>query len=199
MTVTQIPARGGWSQRLQAGERFRLIDVEGGQAGDLWAFNVEDTDEYLSAGHSRVAAGEVYPRAGWTFLTNERRPIVDFVADTSPGKHDCLAAACDRWRYELLGAEPGHASCEGTLQIEARKHGFEVAHAPQPINVFHNLRVLEDGTFRVGDCLSKPGDAATFEVLMDCVVVVSACPQDILTFQPNGPTDLAVELLPPGA
>ena len=61
--------------------------------------------------------------------------------------------------------------------------------------MFANFRVLEDGTFSVEDCLSKPGDAATFEVLMPCVVVMSACPQDIVEFQPGGPTDMAVELL----
>jgi hypothetical protein len=30
---------------------------------------------------------------------------------------------------------------------------------------------------------------------MDGVVIVSACPQDIVGFQPGGPTDMAVELL----
>ena len=54
---TPIPARTGWSARLPAGQAFRVIDVEGGQAADLFAFNAEDTDEYLSAQHSRVADG----------------------------------------------------------------------------------------------------------------------------------------------
>ena len=43
--------------------------------------------------------------------------------------------------------------------------------------------------------MSRPGDAATFELLMDAVVVLSACPQDIVGFQPGGPTDMAVEVL----
>jgi uncharacterized protein YcgI (DUF1989 family) len=192
---TKVPARGGWSRRFEAGERFRLIDVEGGQAADLWAFNVDDTEEFLSAAHSRVAEGEVYPRAGWTFVTNERRPILEFAEDTSPGRHDCLAAACDRFRYEQLGAAEDHPSCEGNLQAEAVKHGFAVRHAPQPINVFANFPALADGTFAVEDCLTSAGDTATFRVLMDCFVVISACPQDIVEFQPGGPTDLAVEVL----
>ncbi len=194
---TPIPARTGWSARLPAGQAFRVIDVEGGQAADLFAFNAEDTDEYLSAQHSRVAMGRTQPEVGWTLVTNERRPILEFVEDTSPGRHDLLAAACDRWRYEQLGGGSDHGSCEENLQAEARKHGFEVAHAPQPFNVFANFRVYPDNRFELEECVTAPGDAATFRLLMDAIVVLSACPQDIVGFQPGGPTDMAVELLEP--
>lgn len=196
-TKTQIPARTGWSAKLKEGQSFRVIDVEGGQAADLFAFNADNTDEFLSAQHSRVAMGKVYPEVGWTFVTNERRPILEFTDDTSPGRHDCLAAACDKFRYIQLGGGEDHGSCEENLQAEAEKHGFKVAHAQQPINVFANFRVYseDDGRFDLEECVTKPGDAATFKVLMDSVVVLSACPQDIVGFQPGGPTDMAVEVL----
>ena len=138
--------------------------------------------------------GELYPRAGWTFYSNERRPMLEFTEDTSPGRHDCIAAACDRYRYELLGA-PDHGSCEENLQAEARKHGIEVHHAQQPINVFANFRAYPDGRFELEECVSKAGDAATFKLLVDGIVVVSACPQDIVGFQPGGPSDMAIEIL----
>jgi uncharacterized protein YcgI (DUF1989 family) len=172
-----------------------VVDVEGGQAADLWVFNAEGTDEFLSAQHSRVHMGRIYPEKGWTFVTNERRPILEFEDDTSPGRHDCLVAACDAPRYRLLGAPPGHASCEDNLRAEAVKHGFEMAHAPQPINVFANFRVTPDAGLVLDECVSGAGDAATFRMLMDGIVVLSACPQDIVGFQPGGPTDMAVELL----
>ena len=194
-TRTPIPARTGWSGRLSAGQSFSVIDVDGGQAADLWVFNADDPDEFLSAHHSRVAMGRTYPEKGWTFVTNERRPILEFVDDTSPGRHDCLAAACDKVRYEQLGGGSDHGSCEENLQAEARKHGFEVAHAPQPINVFANFRVEPDGSFVLHECVTEPGDAATFRLLMDGLVVLSACPQDIVGFQPGGPTDMAVEVM----
>ena len=198
-TTIPLPARTGWSARLDAGQSFRLIDVEGGQAADLWAFNVDNTDEFMSAHHSRVSMGQVYPQVGWTFVTNERRPILEFVEDTSPGRHDCLAAACDRYRYEQLGAGPEHGSCEQNLQAEVVKHGFEVAHAPQPFNVFANFRAYPDGRFDLEECVTQPGDAATFRLLMDSIVVLSACPQDIVGFQPGGPTDMAIELFGDGS
>lgn len=193
---TEIPARTGWSGKLKAGQSFSVIDVEGGQAADLFAFNAENPEEFLSAQHSRVAEGKVYPEVGWTFMTNERNPILEFTDDTSPGRHDCLAAACDRWRYIQLGGGEDHGSCEENLQAEAAKHGIKVAHAQQPINVFANFRVYseEGGRFDLEECVTKPGDAATFKVLMDSVIVLSACPQDIVGFQPGGPTDMAVEV-----
>jgi uncharacterized protein len=192
-----IPARTGWSGRLAAGDRFAVVDVEGGQAADLWVFNAADPAELLSAQHSRVHMGRIYPEAGWTFVTNERRPILEFCADTSPGRHDCLVAACDPARYELLGAGPGHGSCEENLRAEARRHGIEIIHAPQPINVFANFRVTDDGRLLLLECVSGRGESATFRMLMDGVVVLSACPQDIVGFQPGGPTDMAVDLLGP--
>jgi uncharacterized protein YcgI (DUF1989 family) len=192
--VTTIAARSGWSARLPAGQQFRVIDVEGGQCADLWVFCAEDPREHLSAQHTRVHMAEMYPKVGWTFYTNRRRPILTFVDDTSPGRHDCVVAACDPARYELLGAAPGHASCEGNLLIQAGFQGLPVAFAPQPINVFANF-VHDGDRVELRDCLSAPGDAATFELLMEGIVVLSACPQDIVAFQPGGPTDMAVEVL----
>ena len=194
-TLIPIPARTGWSGRLSAGQSFRVIDVQGGQCADLWVFCAEDPTEPLSAQHTRVHMGAIYPAVGWTFVTARRRPILRFVQDTSPGRHDCLVAACDSARYDLLGAPPGHASCEGNLLIEARKQGLPVTFAPQPINVFAGFCVHDNERLVLDECTSQPGDAATFEMLMDGIVVLSACPQDIVAFQPGGPTDMAVEVL----
>jgi uncharacterized protein YcgI (DUF1989 family) len=190
-----IPARTGWSARLTAGQSFRVIDVEGGQCADLWVFCADNPTEPLSAQHTRVHMAEIYPTVGWTFVTARRRPILRFVDDTSPGMHDCLVAACDSARYELLGAAPGHASCEENLRTEARKQQIPITFAPQPINVFAKFRVHEGGRLELEETVSQAGDAATFELLMDGIVVLSACPQDIIAFQPGGPTDMAVEVL----
>ena len=190
-----IPARTSWSAKLKVGTSFRIIDVDGGQAADLFIFNPTNPAEYVSGRHTRVHMAELYPRVGWTFYSNERRPMLEFTEDTSPGRHDCIVAACDRYRYELLGAGSDHGSCEQNLQAEAQKYGIEVHHAQQPINVFANFRVYPDGRLELEECVSKAGDAATFKLLVDGIVVVSACPQDIVGFQPGGPSDMAIEIL----
>ena len=60
--------------------------------------------------HSRVAIGGIFPKPGDTMVTGKRRPILTLVEDSSPGIHDTLIAACDRYRYELLGV-PDHDNC----------------------------------------------------------------------------------------
>ncbi|MFD0536975.1 DUF1989 domain-containing protein [Actinomadura luteofluorescens] len=51
---TDVGARGeGRAVRVAAGRRVRVVDVEGGQVGDLFAFAADDPREHLSAAHTR--------------------------------------------------------------------------------------------------------------------------------------------------
>src|ERR1700682_4266934 len=101
-----VPAGAGRAVWVRHGEHLRIVDVEGGQVGDLFAFAAADPGEYLSASHTRTSTSRLFPRIGEQFMTNRRRPILTLVADTSPGVHDMLIAACDPERYRMLGA-PG--------------------------------------------------------------------------------------------
>ena len=65
--------------------------------------------------HSRVALGRIIPEVGDGLVTNRRRPILTLVEDTSGGIHDTLFAACDRWRYEMLGCTEYHENCTDNL------------------------------------------------------------------------------------
>jgi len=90
-----VPAGEGRGLRVAAGTTFSVVDVEGGQVGDLFAFCADDVGEYASAEHTRPAIGRLFPRPGQTVLTNRRRPILELLEDTSPGHHDTLYAACE--------------------------------------------------------------------------------------------------------
>ncbi len=98
-----VPPREGRAVRLPRGRRFRVVDLEGHQCGDLFAYVASDVGEYASAEHTRVHVDRLFPRPGEHFVTNRRRPILAFEADDSPGVHDMLIAACDPARYEGLG------------------------------------------------------------------------------------------------
>ena len=90
-----VPAGEGRAVLLGEGQCFRVVDVAGGQVGDLFAFTAADPGEFASASHTRVAIGKLFPRQGDPVLTNRRRPILSVLEDTSPGWHDMLYAACD--------------------------------------------------------------------------------------------------------
>ena len=51
-----VPAREGKAFRVSKGERVKVIDLRGGQAANLFAYNVDNGKEYLSAEHTRPSA-----------------------------------------------------------------------------------------------------------------------------------------------
>lgn len=196
-----IPAREGRGVRVPAGGRFRVIDPEGGQVGDLFAFCADDIGEFASAEHTRPYVNRLFPRVGEHFVTNHRRPILYFEADTSPGRHDMLCAACDPSRYEGLGVRGWHASCEENLRTAMAALGHDRIEVPQPINLFMNIPVLaqagrqSDASIAWEPALSRPGDHVVMRAERDCYIVVSACPQDILVINSKQPGPLAIEVL----
>jgi uncharacterized protein YcgI (DUF1989 family) len=194
-TSIHIPAREGRGFRVRAGQEFRVIDPEGQQVADLFCFVADDPSEYLSAEHTRVALGRLWPHIGEAFVTNLRRPILTWVADDSPGVHDMLCAACSPSRYELLGVEGHHASCEENLQLAMSELGHEDIEIPQPVNIFENNPILSDGTLGIEPAPYAAGDAVTFRAELDAIVVVSACPQDITTLNGGTPSRIGLELL----
>jgi uncharacterized protein len=191
----RVPAREGRGARVAAGGRFRVVDPEGGQVGDLFAFCADDVSEHHSAEHTRVFVNRLFPLVGEQFVTNRRRPILTFEADDSPGVHDLLCAACDPARYQGLGVEGHHASCQDNLRTAMAALGHPDVEVPQPINLFMNIPVRADGTIGWEPALTRPGASVTFRAERDCLVVLSACPQDIVVINNRAPGPLQLELL----
>jgi uncharacterized protein len=190
-----VPAREGRAVTMAAGRRFRVVDVEGHQCGDLFAYMAGDVREYASAEHTRVHVDRLFPQPGEDFVTNRRRPILRFEADDSPGVHDMLIAACDPARYAGLGVDGPHASCQDNLQRAMAALGHERVEVPQPVNLFTNIALGPDRELLWRPALTRAGDSVTFRALADVVVVVSACPQDVVAINECRPGPLALELL----
>ena len=190
-----VPAREGRAVRLGAGGRVRVVDLEGAQVADVFAFSAADVGEHASASHTRAYVSRLFPRVGEPFVTNRRRPILWLEADDSPGVHDMLCAACDPERFQGLGVAGWHASCAENLLRALAAEGLPEVVVPQPINLFMNIPVSAEGELGWEPAPTKAGESATLRAEMDCVVVVSACPQDIVPINGGNPTSLALELL----
>jgi uncharacterized protein YcgI (DUF1989 family) len=195
VTLIDVPAREGRGVRVAAGQRLRVIDVEGGQVADTFAFVADDISEYHSAEHTRVHVNRLFPRPGEHFVTNHRRPILLLESDDTPGIHDMLCAACDPERYTGLGVTEWHASCQENLQRAMADLGFDRVEVPQPINLFMNIPVLEGSAIGWEPAPTRAGDSVTMRAEMDCFVVVSACPQDIVVINNKAPGPVAIEVL----
>ncbi|MFI6743547.1 DUF1989 domain-containing protein [Nonomuraea sp. NPDC050451] len=189
-----VPATEGRAVKVRSGQRVRVTDLEGGQVGDVFAFAADDVNEHLSASHTRAATSRLFPAVGEQFVTDRRRPILTLVEDTSPGRHDLLIAACDPARYRALGVPGFHASCADNLARNMAGLGLAIP-TPQPVNVFMRIPVADDGRLSWLNSISRPNDSITFEAAMDCVFVVSACPQDLVGINGHEPTPLAIDLL----
>jgi uncharacterized protein YcgI (DUF1989 family) len=186
-----VLARTGCAVRLDAGQYLRIVDPFGKQAGDFWAFNAVDPQEHLSAMHTRVWVNRLCPRPGESFHTNHRRPILQLVQDTC-GVHDLLTAPCDEHRYRLYGVQGDHASCAGNFRQVMTPFLGAVPFIPQPVNLFMQVGVFPDGRVETGDNPSKPGDCVVFKAWIDCIVALSACPQEFNPVAGWYPTDLHV-------
>ena len=183
MTVNRpvtIPARGGRAAALRSGEYIKVINTHGQQVVDTWAFNQADMEEFMSMEHSRTSLGRIMAEVGDSMVTNHRRRILTVVEDTSGGIHDTLLAACDRYRYELLGCEEYHDNCTDNLAAALAELALESPETPSPWNLFMNIPVKPDGSLTFEPPVCKAGDYILLRADMDCIIAFSACPQDIV-------------------
>jgi uncharacterized protein YcgI (DUF1989 family) len=152
--------------------------------------------------HARHAGGRllgslerVCPRKGDVMVTNRRRPILKIMEDTAPGTHDTLLAACDRYRYELLGCKEYHRNCTDNFWEAMVELGLKPTELPSPFNLWQNTPVEADGTIRPNPPVSKKGDYIVMRAEMDLVICLSACPQDITSICGNKPRNAHFEVL----
>lgn len=109
-----------------------MINTYGQQVIDTWAFNRDDLAECMSMEHSRTTLGRIVFQVGDTLVTTRRRSILRVGEDTSPGVHDTLLAACDRYRYELLGCTDYHDNCTDNLAAALGELGLATPKTPSP-------------------------------------------------------------------
>ena len=135
--------------------------------------------------------------------------MLTMTEDTTPGIHDTLFAACDPRRYELLGVQGYHASCAENLVKGLSRHGdvvdlgtlggkeFNGTH-PGPLNLFMNIeveKVSEGGGMKAAPPTAEPGSYVVLRAEMDVVVVMSACPMDIVPVNGEGEKGVEWEVL----
>lgn len=180
--MIRIPAQHGAATRLRRSQTIQLVNTHGTQVVDLWAFNAEDLTEHMSMPHTRASINKIIPSVGDTFMTNRCERILTITADSSPGHHDTLIPACDAHRYKKqYGILEYHRNCNDNLKEALEsigEKGFEFA--PGPFNVWMNIPVIGGVKLLWKSATSQRGDYIDFRAEMDCIVVMSACPNDVM-------------------
>lgn len=197
MPSITVPGSHARAVRIAAGDTVQVINTHGTQVVDFWALRADRPEIALSMQHSRIRWRNLRPRPGDAMLDEEREPLLTLLADTSPGVHDTVIAACDPFRYAQLGAPPDHRSCcvnfaEALGEIGVTRTGP----VPAPLNLFMNIPWDMDGNITFEPTVSGPGDSVTFRAEADAIVIASACPMDIVPINgPGGGTPVDVELV----
>ena len=187
----EIPARQGKAARVAEGQSVTVVNTHGQQVVDTWAFAADDTSEHLSMEATRATILKLCPGVGDILYSNNRRAMLTLVEDTSPGIHDTLLAACDNYRYGLLGCTDYHDNCTDNLHAALAELDVAAPRTPAPLNLFMNIPWTDAGALSFEAPTSRPGDYVTLRAEMDLVVAFSACPQNILPI--NGELKAPVE------
>jgi len=173
--------------------------------------------QYMSASRTRSVLSKLIPSAQThdILYTNKSLPLFTLVEDTTSGIHDTLFGCCDRFRYHQLGIpDYEHPSCAENMHLALRDAAAAGAFrpgsvssewTPDPLNVFMNVPITtaldrESGGGQI-QCInpeSKPGEYLVLRAEMDCVAVMSACPNDKIPGVNAGKcTEVEYEVLPP--
>ena len=191
----KIPARRGAATHLRKGQKVKIINTHGSQVVDFWAFNADHPGEFMSMEHCRVRLGHYRPKPGDVLITNQRRNVLRFLEDSSPGVHDTMMAACDRFRYEQLGCTDYHDNCTDNLWEALAAVRFKPTETPCPFNLWQNTPVDSNGSIEQLRTVSKRGDFVLFKALMDVVLCFSACPQDIVQINSGRPKNAHYQII----
>ena len=186
-SINEVPARTGRAVRVARGHALQIINTFGHQVVDFWAFDARDLGTYLSMEHTRSTLSRLTPRGGDILVDNWREPMLAFESDSSPGVHDTVIAPCDRARYVKLGCTDDHASCAANLHAALGMLELSVPRCPASFNLWMNIPVSPKGDLQWLEPVSKPGDSVVFRALIDCIMVMSACPQDIIRINAGRP------------
>jgi uncharacterized protein len=200
METIVIPPCQGRAFRVKEGQVFRIVNSQGEQTCDFFAFRADYLAEWLSPNHTYSFIRHLRPRPGDVFASRFYRPMLKFLADTSNGWHDMLYAACGLMGYERWrGEETWHANCEDNLRNAMYRMGYSIDVIPQPVNFFMPVKVAENGDFLPIVNTVTPGSYVELQPVMDLICAISACPadgsKDGWRINPaDGPHELLVEI-----
>lgn len=180
-----IPGARSKAFKLKAGEQIKIVNVEGSQVVDAWAFCTASPAEFMSTEHTRSCLEKLIPAVGDSLFSNRRRPILSIVEDTSPGIHDLLLSACDADRYRLLGCTDYHRNCVDNLREAMDEYNLVPPEIPSPFNIFENVSIGDNGELSIEPPQVAVGDSISLRAELDILLVLSCCPMDMALT--NGP------------
>jgi uncharacterized protein YcgI (DUF1989 family) len=190
MQSVEVAAGGAGSILVKRGQLLRIKALADGAVASLFGFSEADPSVHLSVHHTRVFSNSYVLGAGMRLVNNRRRPVMVLGKD-SVGKHDLLMPASTTAFLQANGYK-GHTGCVESLVAELQRLGRQQPKLPDPINLFMNVQLDQQGTLTPQPNTVKAGDSVTCRVVLDTVFVVSTCCTGIAGNDQPGAVELSV-------
>jgi uncharacterized protein YcgI (DUF1989 family) len=215
-----LAPKSGLALQVRLGQFLRITDLEGKKVVDMVVFNSDDLREKLSTAYSRTryipdTPQPYYPRdnvqEGDWLMSTLCRPMFTIVKETPrpKGVHSTHVRMCNRFFYEVFGtgAKDG---CFEILSAAGAPYGILPQDLPDSFDLFMNYpHDCSKGHFAMREPVSKAGDYVEFRAEMNCLVVLSNCPDTLSGCNGGEGTPILVEvyedksfkpesILPPG-
>ena len=100
MNKIHIPAQSGVAFELKKNQLLKIIDPQGQQVADLFAFALHDISESLSSGRSIDYNNTLHLTTNHILYSNQSSPMLTIIEDTV-GKHDFLYAPCSLEMFQI--------------------------------------------------------------------------------------------------
>lgn len=172
-----IPTKECTSNILHRGETLQVIDLEGKQVADLLALSKSDKNEKLSCVYSNVLNGTWKLTKGYILYTNRARTMFMIIEDKARLHYSgggFYSEEVNYIRYKVHHTR----NCANNLTRAFKPHGISRTdfNFDCCFNIFMNLIFQPDGSMKLQEPLSKPGDYIDLRAEMDCIIAISNCP-----------------------
>jgi uncharacterized protein len=189
-----IPKSSGASFNVSKGQVLRVIEVEGPQAADLMVLNTHDYQESYSAWFTRQRSRS-FTRAEKIYSKLPAGNVMFTVLNYREGIFWLTPGRCNSYLYsQQYGISGYHKSCHDILKDCLKEYGIEEWNLPDVLNLFMKAVFTSDGTYSFEPSPVVQGDSIDLRAEMDCLVAVSACPDDIGPYNGKGPKPLKIQI-----
>lgn len=190
-----VPARGQTSFELHRGQTLRVTDLEGKQVVDLVALGAKDKGEKLSCVYSNLLNRTWKLTQGHTLFSSRANPVL-FIKEDTVGLHYSGGGFCTEEINYLRFKVHDTKNCADNLTEAFRPYGInrEDFDFDCCFNIFMNLTFQPDGSMKLEEPLSRPGDYIDLRAEMDAIIAISNCPQDRNPCNAFNPTSTRIQV-----
>ena len=193
-----IKPQTGQIFNIKKEEVIKIIDIEGEQVADFWAFNSDNENEFLSPGVTIDCNNKLLISKGDMLYTNLYNPLFQITEDTT-GIHDLIHPCCRQEMYDYFYNCKGeaHPSCLQNLNAGLQQFGKATLREIHPFNIFMNTKIQENGEITVQNPISRSGDYIVLKTLVKNVtVLIASCSVDSGNCNGGQCSSIGVEIIP---